>query len=409
MRFISISFITAALLITACSKPAENKEAAANNNTNENKDAAANNNTNENKEAESPAAQVAEAKPFQFTVDLGLFYNQMKCDDEEHCKSYEDLNVPPEIPITISDVPGAKVLYDLDCNGDGTYEFTGLTQSHTCQYDIRDVRFTISIRGEIPGLVLCGDDETEETYGFSDNFGPFSIDQWGSIEWKTMHDFAKNCQSLTLKASDTPDLSHVTDMSSMFEGADKINQPIAHWNVSNVTDMRRLFMGASSFNQILDTWDVSNVTEMQGMFAFARDFNQPLNSWNTSKVRSMASMFNGAGQFNQPIEAWNVSNVNNMSGMFRGAEMFNQPLNSWNTQNVTDMSGMFTRAAAFNQPLNNWNLQKVTSTNAMFMGAKAFDQDLSTWDLNAIADKDNMFVQSGMKTLPHGMKRRMIL
>ena len=43
----------------------------------------------------------------------------------------------------------------------------------------------------------------------------------------------------------------------------------------------------ASFNQPIDNWDVSNVTQMSGMFNGATAFNQPLNSWNTSNVGNM--------------------------------------------------------------------------------------------------------------------------
>ena len=54
-------------------------------------------------------------------------------------------------------------------------------------------------------------------------------------------------------ASDTPDLSQVTDMSGMFNGAESFNQVIGDWDVSTVTNMRDKFAFADTFNQ-----DISN-------------------------------------------------------------------------------------------------------------------------------------------------------
>ena len=45
------------------------------------------------------------------------------------------------------------------------------------------------------------------------------------------------------------DTSGVTDMSSLFEGAEKFNDDIGSWNTSNVTDMSEMFYCARSFNQ----------------------------------------------------------------------------------------------------------------------------------------------------------------
>ena len=40
------------------------------------------------------------------------------------------------------------------------------------------------------------------------------------------------------------DTSNVTDMESMFNGADSFNQDIGLWDSSNVTDRERMFSGA---------------------------------------------------------------------------------------------------------------------------------------------------------------------
>ena len=53
---------------------------------------------------------------------------------------------------------------------------------------------------------------------------------------------------------------------------------ISNWDVSKVTDMFHMFDGAESFNQPLNKWDVSSVTNMSGMFSHATSFNQPLNN-----------------------------------------------------------------------------------------------------------------------------------
>ena len=78
---------------------------------------------------------------------------------------------------------------------------------------------------------------------------------------------------------------------------------IGDWDVSNVTNMIRLFEGARSFNQPLNNWNVSNVTDMMLMFTRARSFNRPLNNWNVSKVETMFAMFDDATSLNQPLHA----------------------------------------------------------------------------------------------------------
>ena len=53
---------------------------------------------------------------------------------------------------------------------------------------------------------------------------------------------------------------------------------INNWDVSNVSSMWGMFNGATSFNQSLDNWNVSNVKNMECMFEDATSFNQPLNN-----------------------------------------------------------------------------------------------------------------------------------
>ena len=162
---------------------------------------------------------------------------------------------------------------------------------------------------------------------------------------------------------------------------------INNWDVSKVTDMEGMFDGARSFNQPLNDWNVSNVTNMGGMFKDATSFNQSLNKWNVSNVKFMPIMFEDAESFNQPLNNWNVSNVTDMLQMFCSARSFNQPLNNWNVSNVLYMTYMFRDASSFNQPLNNWNVSipkydefiqsfKVTDTEGMFMYANSFNQPL---------------------------------
>ena len=71
----------------------------------------------------------------------------------------------------------------------------------------------------------------------------------------------------------------MTDMSSLFNGANTFNQNISSWDTSNVTNMSDMFWGATAFNQPLNSWNTSNVVNMYGMFAHAVAFNQNISNW----------------------------------------------------------------------------------------------------------------------------------
>ena len=225
------------------------------------------------------------------------------------------------------------ILYDLDCESDGEYEFTGLLDDHECIYKPNTGTHQISVRGEIPGLYLCARHPNEEACtpdykGFrcdissgedDSSVALKSIDSWGDISWKSMFAFAADCERLEIIPDEVPDLSHVKNMSYMFSGAESFNQPLEKWDVSKVTDMSMMFWGADSFNQPLENWDVSKVTDMRLMFSGADSFNQPLENWDVSKVTDMDEMFNGASKFSYYPKSWVVPE--NSEDMFTGTKV----------------------------------------------------------------------------------------
>ncbi|HRW99495.1 MAG TPA: BspA family leucine-rich repeat surface protein, partial [Cyclobacteriaceae bacterium] len=168
-----------------------------------------------------------------------------------------------------------------------------------------------------------------------------TIEQWGSIAWTSMASAFAGCENLVINAADAPDLSGVTDLSSMFREAYVLNSNISHWDVSTITNMSRMFRDATLFNQPLNSWDVSGVTDMSEMFFFASVFNQNLNNWQVDNVTNMDSMFGGALAFNGDVSTWHVDNVTDLSGMFSVAEAFNGDISGWQITSPTNLSGMF--------------------------------------------------------------------
>ena len=201
-----------------------------------------------------------------------------------------------------------------------------------------------------------------------------AIEQWGTAVWSGFQgSFSDYAKLSAISATDAPVLTNVTSIERMFAGCTSLRSApnINNWDVSHITDMSQMFEGAQLFNEPLDNWDVGNVTDMSSMFFRAATFNQPINNWD-------------------------VGNVTNFRGMFYDASAFNQPLNSWNVSNATDMSYMFVSALAFNQPLDSWNVSNASNLSFMFTFAGAFNQNLGKWTLNAAANMENMLTASGM-------------
>ncbi|MBC8645287.1 hypothetical protein H9W95_18420 [Flavobacterium lindanitolerans] len=51
------------------------------------------------------------------------------------------------------------------------------------------------------------------------------VTQWGTVQWSTMKNAFMDCHNLNITATDVPDLSNVSDISSMFQGCYSLNGP----------------------------------------------------------------------------------------------------------------------------------------------------------------------------------------
>jgi surface protein len=161
--------------------------------------------------------------------------------------------------------------------------------------------YTISISGVYSKMAIC----------------PKSIEQWGDMQWSTMRELFSDCGSnkIFLNATDTPNLSHVTDMSRMFSKNVVFNEDIGSWDVSKVTNMEYMFSNLVNFNQDISSWDVSNVRTMNSIFSGAKAFNQNLSSWDISIRRSTDIGFDDTNlsteNYDQILIGWlNNTNIN---------------------------------------------------------------------------------------------------
>ncbi|PHN95553.1 hypothetical protein CSC80_09575 [Maribacter sp. 6B07] len=258
--------------------------------------------------------------------------------------------------------------------GDGTTDTSVYTGNATHTYATAGT-YTVSISGDFPHLKFIY---------FSDHDKILSVGQWGDQIWQSMVQSFYYCANVQINAIDAPDLSQVTDMSSMFSQAEAFNGDINNWNVSNVTNMYRMFTGASAFNQDLNDWDVSKVTNMQTMFHSASVFDGNISNWNVSNVTNMSDMFTHAYEFNQDIGNWDVGNVEDMEDMFNGANSFNQDIGTWDVSKVMVMRSMFESATNFNQDIGSWDVSLVQDMSGMFADAISFNQDIGNWDVSNV-------------------------
>ena len=320
-----------------------------------------------------PAGSVADLAGNTNTASDTLLITFEMSDPEAFITTWKTTTADESITLPIS---GSGMTVNW---GDGNTTTVSGTAIHTYA-DAGD--HTVSVSGDLDRIHL-------NNAGVASKL--VSIDQWGNIGWTSMQSAFSGASAMRYGATDTPDLSGVTDMSSMFSGAWIFNGNISGWNVSSVTDMSAMFSRATTFDQDISSWNVSSVTTMSNMFAGATSFDQPLNDWNVSSVTDMSRMFQGTRDFNGDISSWNVSKVTDMLRMFSSAASFDQPLNDWNVSSVTTMSNMFAGAASFDQLLNDWNVSSVTYMSHMFAFATSFNQPLNDWDVSSVTRMTLMF------------------
>ncbi|MCF8538171.1 MAG: DUF285 domain-containing protein [Candidatus Nanopelagicales bacterium] len=175
---------------------------------------------------------------------------------------------------------------------------------------------TITVSGTIlPGWNLSDDPTSKDLLT--------SVDQWGGFRFGRQLGawYFVNASNLsTIGAPDSPDLTTVTNLSSMFGGNTRLSS-IANansWNMSNITEMPSMFVSARAFNQDISGWDTSRVTNMYAAFFNAPTFNQDISGWDTSRVTYMADMFGGATAMAADLRPWCVS-LPPTSGNFNNA------------------------------------------------------------------------------------------
>ena len=219
--------------------------------------------------------------------------------------------------ITIPTVEGEIYNYRVDWGDGSTLE--NVTGKITHTYAITGT-YRITIAGDFPRLQFFPNSGAETDYGKL-----LTIEQWGDLEWTSMFSAFMICYNLDVVATDVPNLSNVESMSYMFNACESLvgNDAFSDWDVTNVTDMNRMFEGADAFNQDIGDWDVSKVTDMEGMFISSKVFNQDIGDWNVSGVSDMGHMFTGAEDFDQDLGDWGVYNVEDMFAMFTNSGLSN--------------------------------------------------------------------------------------
>ena len=227
----------------------------------------------------------------------------------------------------------------------------------------------------------------------------------------------------TLDIPSTMDISKVTTMSHMFDGAESLHDLTINFkNTDSVRDMSYMFantmMGDLGDTITLNGFTNQNVVSMSHMFDHCGAQMIQLNDFKTPNVTSMSYMFYNAGgnsavdKFEiRGLSEFNMSNVQTTAYMFNMAGMFAKTfdigsLSTWDLSNVIDAISMFAyagrQAKTFNLDLSSWKMSKGAFLNNMFQytGQNATEfsiGDLSKWDVSNVKDMSGMFSYAGYK------------
>jgi surface protein len=281
-----------------------------------------------------------------------------------------------------------------------TVDWGDSTTSEITAWDDPDKTHTYAEVGVKTIRIILDVGDSLQSFAFrntGDRLKITSVDNWGRLSVVTMYEAFWGCENVQIPAIDAPDLTYVTQLQKMFQGATSFNSDIGHWDTSTINSIAYMFMDATSFNQDISDWDTSGFVNLTYTFARARSFNQDIGNWDVSNVTQMIGTFQDADDFNQDIEDWDVSSVTSMISLFNGADSFNQDLNGWDVSNVTSMAYMFADAVSFNQPLDTWDTSSVTNMAHMFYGASSFNQNIdynsidNYWNTSAVENMTAMF------------------
>ena len=170
---------------------------------------------------------------------------------------------------------------------------------------------------------------------------------------------------------ETWDVSHITDMSGMFDSCKNFTgKEIENWNVSNVTNMGLMFVDCEKFNANLSKWDIRSVEKTAFMFQNCKNFTgKGLERWNTKNIKNMMGMFKGCEKFNIDLSYWRTYNLEKMMYVFQNCRNFTgKGLETWNLSNVKVMGYDFTNTKVDFNHLPEEFVRKFEELNLNFKG-----------------------------------------
>ena len=169
-----------------------------------------------------------------------------------------------------------------------------------------------------------------------------------------------------------------TSLEHFFAGCSTLEtiSGLEYLNTEKVTDMSSMFDGCQKLSSLdLSKFNTEKVTDMRGMFEDCQELSSlDLSKFNTKEVKYMRSMFYGCQKLSSlDLSKFNTEKVTDMRDMFWGCSALTSlDLSNFNTEKVESMMGMFFSCSALTSlDLSNFNTKKVRNMNSMFSACSA--------------------------------------
>ena len=126
------------------------------------------------------------------------------------------------------------------------------------------------------------------------------------------------------------------NISYMFSGCQKFNQPVGHFNTVNCNNIKCAFQvhggttATTAFNQDIK-WDTSNCQDITGLTTAQRFFDGTVEFTSVSKVKKAINSFTDNDSFTGKgnMASWKTPEAERMDGMYRNCPRANLDLRQW--------------------------------------------------------------------------------
>lgn len=136
---------------------------------------------------------------------------------------------------------------------------TGITGNQTITFATPGI-YTIAITGTFPRIHFA------TGAIIADKQKILTVERWGPQVWTSFDGAFEGCSNLHVYATDAPNLTACTALSSMFRSCGVLNESFASWNVSTITTMDNMFDNAVAYDKSLGGWNVAALSTASNMF-----------------------------------------------------------------------------------------------------------------------------------------------